>query len=163
MLRRLFITPDDWTYTIVRAFIGFTFFAHGAQSVLGAWGGQGFSGTMHSMTTSLHIPAFLVFLAIMAEFAGGIALLVGLFARIAALGIAVNMVVAIAMVHAPNGFFMNWMGNQKGEGFEYHLLAIALCIVTMIKGAGAASIDRLIAKPKAIVVERRAGLNRRAA
>jgi putative oxidoreductase len=118
---------------------------------------------MQGMTTGMHIPALFVFLAIMAEFAGGITLLVGFLSRIAAFGIAVNMVVAIALVHAPNGFFMNWTGNQKGEGFEYHLLAIALCIVTMIKGAGAASIDRLLSKPKGLAVERRKGLSRRAA
>ncbi|HZU83171.1 MAG TPA: DoxX family protein, partial [Polyangiaceae bacterium] len=59
-----------------------------------------------------------------------------------AFGIAVNMAVAIVMVHAPNGFFMNWFGNQKGEGFEYHLLALALAAIVMVKGAGVFSLDR---------------------
>ncbi|MFZ0793998.1 MAG: DoxX family membrane protein, partial [Candidatus Korobacteraceae bacterium] len=84
------------------------------------------------------------FLAICAEFFGGLGLIVGLLSRIAAFGIIVNMLVAIATVHVHNGFFMNWYGKQKGEGFEYHLLAIALGLVILIKGAGAASIDRAL-------------------
>jgi len=79
-----------------------------------------------------------------AEFAGSIGLILGCFSRIAAFGIASNMVVAILTVHAANGFFMNWFGTQKGEGFEYHLLAIGLALIVIVHGAGAASLDRLI-------------------
>ena len=100
---------------------------------------------MGTFTHYLGIPAPLAFLAICAEFFGGLGLLVGLLSRIAALGIIVNMLVAIATVHHVNGFFMNWTGQQKGEGFEFHLLAIALAIVVLIKGSGAVSIDRAIA------------------
>jgi putative oxidoreductase len=94
---------------------------------------------MDFFTQQMGIPAPLAFLAICAEFFGGLGLIVGLLSRIAALGITVNMLVAIAKVHSSNGFFMNWAGQQKGEGFEYHLLAIALAIVVMIKGPGALS------------------------
>ena len=73
-------------------------------------------------------------------------LILGVLTRLGALGIGAIMVGAIAMVHAPNGFFMNWMGNQKGEGFEYHLIAIALAVVLLALGGGAASIDRLLAR-----------------
>jgi putative oxidoreductase len=93
----------------------------------------------------MHIPAIFAFLAICAEFLGGIGLIVGTLGRIAAFGIACNMVVALLLVHAQFGFFMNWTGQQKGEGIEYHLLAIAIAIVLMIKGSGAFSVDRALA------------------
>lgn len=141
----LFKTNSSFGPLIARLVLGFTMFPHGAQKVLGWFGGHGFTGTMQFFTGMMHIPALFAFLAIAAEFAGALGLIFGLFSRIAALGIASVMGVAIIMVHGPNGFFMNWMGNQKGEGFEYHLLAIGLALVVMIQGAGKASLDGLIA------------------
>jgi putative oxidoreductase len=145
MFRKLVSTSNDYTLTIVRLVLGVTFLMHGAQKMLGWFGGYGFHATMGFFTQQMGIPAPLAFLAICAEFFGGLGLLVGLLSRIAALGIIVNMLVAIATVHHVNGFFMNWSGQQKGEGFEYHLLAIALAIVVLVKGAGAISVDRAIA------------------
>jgi putative oxidoreductase len=141
MLRKILATTNDWTLTLLRLVMGVIFFAHGAQKVLGWFGGYGFSGTMGFFTNRMHIPAVFAFLAICAEFLGGIGLILGALGRIAAFGIACNMVVAILMVHGPNGLFMNWTGQQKGEGFEYHLLAIAIAIVLMVKGSGALSVD----------------------
>jgi len=92
----------------------------------------------------MHIPAPFAFLAIMAEFLGGIGLIVGFLARVAAFGIAMNMIVAVVMVHFANGPFMNWLGNQKGEGYEYHLLAIVIAVTIMVRGAGALSVDRAL-------------------
>jgi putative oxidoreductase len=143
-LRKLLSTPNDFTLTLVRLVLGIVFFAHGAQKMLGWFGGFGFHGTMGFFTQQMGIPAPLAFLAICAEFFGGLGLIVGLLSRIAAFGIIVNMLVAIATVHFQNGFFMNWYGKQKGEGFEYHLLAIALGLVILIKGAGALSVDRVL-------------------
>jgi putative oxidoreductase len=100
---------------------------------------------MGLFTGYMHIPAPLAFLAMAAEFFGGLGLILGLLTRIAAFGIAVNMVVAVALVHRSFGFFMNWTGTQKGEGFEYHLLALAVTAFLMIRGAGAFSLDRVIA------------------
>ena len=145
MFRKLLATPDDWTLTVVRLALGVTFFAHGAQKMLGWFGGYGFHGTMGFFTQQMGIPAPLAFLAICAEFFGGLGLIVGLLARIAALGIIVNMLVAVAKVHSANGFFMKWTGQQKGEGFEYHVLAIALLIVVLVRGSGALSLDRALA------------------
>ncbi len=145
MLHKLLATSNDLTLTLVRLVLGVTFFMHGAQKMLGWFGGYGFHGTMTFFTQQMAIPAPFAFLAICAEFFGGLGLIFGLLSRIAALGIITNMVVAIAKVHAGNGFFMNWNGQQKGEGFEYHLLAIVLAIVVLIKGAGALSLDRAIA------------------
>jgi putative oxidoreductase len=148
MIRKLLSTPDDRTLTMMRLVLGVTFFAHGAQKMLGWFGGYGFHGTMGFFTHGMGIPAPLAFLAICAEFLGGLGLLFGLLTRIAAFGIVVNMLVAIATVHAANGFFMNWTGHQKGEGFEYHLLAIALGTAMLIKGAGAASMDRWLSRTR---------------
>src|SRR5215472_1567723 len=145
MLRKLMATKSDFTLTILRLVVGVVFFAHGAQKMLGWFGGFGFKGTLGFFTQQMHIPATFAVLAIFAEFFGGIGLIVGLLGRIAAFGISVNMCVAILMVHWPNGLFMNWYGNQKGEGFEYHLLAIAIGLAIMAKGSGAFSVDRALA------------------
>jgi putative oxidoreductase len=131
---------------LVRVTLGAVFFAHGAQKALGWFGGYGFAGTMSFFTETMHIPALFAFLAIMAEFLGGLGLIFGALTRLAAFGIAATMLVAIATVHLPFGFFMNWSGAQKGEGFEFHLLVLAMTVLLMIKGAGAASIDRLLAE-----------------
>jgi putative oxidoreductase len=100
---------------------------------------------MGMFTGYMHIPAPLAFLAISAEFFGGLGLILGFLTRIAAFGIAVNMVVAVVVVHSSNGFFMNGTATQKGEGCEYHLLALAVTAFLMIRGAGAFSVDRVIA------------------
>jgi putative oxidoreductase len=145
-MQRLIATSNDLTLALVRLVLGIIFFLHGCQKALGWFGGYGFHGTMQFFTHTMGIPALFAFLAIMAEFLGGMGLIIGFLSRIAAFGIAVNMLVAILTVHMPNGIFMNWAGTQKGEGYEFHLLAIALCILIMVKGAGALSVDRALTK-----------------
>ncbi len=144
MLKKLFHTEDDTVLTILRLVLGVVFLAHGSQKMLGWFGGYGFKATMGFFTQTMHIPMVFALLAICAEFFGGLGLLLGLLSRIAAFGITVNMLVAIFMVHLPNGLFMNWSGQQKGEGIEYHLLVIALTLAVMIRGTGAFSLDRAI-------------------
>jgi putative oxidoreductase len=144
MFRKLLATSDDWTLTLLRLVMGVIFFAHGAQKTFGWFGGYGFSGTMGFFTQMMHIPAPFAFLAICAEFLGGVGLILGALGRLAAFGIACNMVVAILMVHHNFGLFMNWSGQQKGEGFEFHLLAIAIAVVLMARGSGAFSVDRAL-------------------
>ena len=144
-LQLLLQTNSSFGPLVARLVLGFVMLPHGAQKVLGWFGGHGFTGTMQFFTGTMHIPVVFAFLAIAAEFAGALGLIAGLLSRVAAFGIASVMVVAIATVHGANGFFMNWMGNQKGEGFEYHLLAIGLALVVMIQGGGKASLDGLIA------------------
>jgi putative oxidoreductase len=144
MFKKIFQTPDDKVMTLLRLVLGVVMFAHGAQKMLGWFGGYGFKGTMGFFTQMMHIPAPLAFLAIAAEFFGGLGLIVGLLSRVAAFGISVNMLVAIFTVHLANGLFMNWTGQQKGEGFEYHLLVLAITVALMIRGAGAFSFDRAI-------------------
>jgi putative oxidoreductase len=144
MFKKIISTQHDIVITLLRLTLGIVFFPHGAQKVLGWFGGYGFGGTMGYFTGKLGIPAVFAFLAILAEFAGSLGLIVGFMSRIAAFGIAATMVVAIFMAHLPHGFFMNWTGGQAGEGFEYHLLAIGLAIAIMIRGAGAYSVDRTL-------------------
>jgi len=146
MFRKLINTTDDFTLTILRLILGGVFFAHGVQKALGWFGGYGFAATMGFFTQQMHIPAPLAFLAICAEFLGGIGLVLGLLGRVAAFGIFCNMLVAVWMVHFKLGFFANWSGVKKGEGYEYHLLAIAMALVIMIKGSGALSVDRALSK-----------------
>ena len=144
MLRKLLVTDENTATVILRFVLGVVFFAHGAQKMLGWFGGYGFSKTMAYFTGPAHIPPVLAFLAIAAEFFGGLGLIFGFLTRIAAFGISVNMLVAIAAVHGPFGFFMNWSGSQKGEGFEYHLLVLAMTVFLIIRGGGAFSLDRAL-------------------
>lgn len=146
MLGRLFSTEDDAAALLARLALGIVIFPHGAQKVLGWFGGYGLSGTMGYFTGTLGIPAAFAVLAIAAEFLGSLGLVTGLLSRVAAFGIGVTMTVAVAMVHLPNGFFMNWTGQQKGEGFEYHVLAVALALLVMIRGGGKWSLDRAIGR-----------------
>jgi putative oxidoreductase len=128
--------------------LGLVFFAHGAQKMLGWFGGYGFSGTLSAFSTS-GMPIPLALFVILTEFFGSVALICGAFARVASGAIALLMVGAIAMVHAHFGFYMNWFGQQKGEGFEYHLLAIGLAVAVLVRGAGSFSIDGLLSKSTA--------------
>jgi putative oxidoreductase len=144
-MKRLLGTSNDVALTSLRLVLGVVFFAHGAQKMLGWFGGYGFHGTM-GFFAHLGIPAPVAFLIICTEFFGGLGLIVGLLTRIAALGIGGLMIGAIFMVHLPNGFFMNWAGTQKGEGIEYHLLVLAMAATLLLRGAGAFSADRAIAK-----------------
>lgn len=144
MFTKLIKTSDDPVALLLRLTLGLVMFAHGAQKALGWFGGYGFGGTMQFFTQQLHVPALFAFLAIAAEFAGSLGLLSGFLTRIAAFGILCNMLVAIFMVHLGNGFFMNWYGTQKGEGFEYQILAIGLALAIIIRGGGKASVDRAL-------------------
>ena len=99
MIRKLTATDNDCAITVLRLVLGIVFFAHGAQKMLGWFGGYGFTGTMGFFTGMMHIPAVFAFLAIAAEFFGGLGLIFGLFTRVAAFGIFCNMLVAVAMVH----------------------------------------------------------------
>jgi putative oxidoreductase len=145
MFRKLLNTTDNPILSLLRLVLGIVFFAHGAQKMLGWFGGYGFGATMGYFANS-GIPGPLAFLAIAAEFFGGIGLIVGFLSRVAAFGILVNMVVAILTVHLPFGLFMNWSGAQKGEGFEFHLLAIALATAILVMGGGTASVDRALTR-----------------
>jgi putative oxidoreductase len=138
-------TRDDYAALAMRLFLGIVFFAHGAQKVLGLWGGHGARATIQGFS-KMGLPPVVTVLVMAAEFGGAILLFLGFLTRLAAIGIGCVMVAAVLMVHGKVGFFMNWAGNQKGEGFEYHLLAIGICVALLIIGGGALSVDRALSR-----------------
>ncbi len=141
----LFQTDAQSGPTVLRLALGAIMLPHGAQHLLGWFGGYGFAGTHVWMTQTLGFPDVLAALAIVTEFLAPLALLVGAASRLAALGIAGIMVGAL-ITHLPNGFFMNWFGRLPAgaEGFEYHLLVLTMAAALVVQGGGALSLDRLI-------------------
>ena len=147
MLFRILATDPAWAPTIARILLGVIFFAHGSQKVFGWFGGAGLRQTLRTLSEFVGLPSIIALAAVGAELIGGAALILGFIGRISALGIVVNMLAAIFMVHGRYGLFLNWFGDRKGHGIEYHLLAIALAIVIIAKGAGALSLDGLRRRP----------------
>ncbi|HZC68987.1 MAG TPA: DoxX family protein [Nitrospirales bacterium] len=145
-MRTLFQTDEAWSSLILRVMLGVVMLPHGAQKLLGWFGGFGFSGTMGFFTGTMHLPWIVAFLVIIGESFGSLGLIMGFLTRFIAASFTVIMLGAIAMVHWPNGFFMNWAGKQAGEGFEYHLLVIGMSLALLIAGGGRWSVDGAIAK-----------------
>ncbi len=143
-MKILFDTDDGWPGLIMRLTLGIVMWPHGAQKLLGWYGGFGFSGTMGFFTEQMHVPWIVAFLVIIGESLGSLALLAGFLTRVSAAGLGIIMLGAISMVHWPHGFFMNWFGKQQGEGYEYHLLVIGISIALIIAGGGKWSLDRVI-------------------
>jgi len=146
MLKKLLDTPKSPALTVIRVALGVVMFAHGAQKALGWFGGSGPSGTIGFFDQSLGVPAVLTLLVIAAEFLGGLGLIVGALGRIAAAGVIAVMLGAVGLVHLENGFFMDWTGQQAGQGFEFHLLVIAMAVAVALRGSGALSVDRVLIK-----------------
>lgn len=138
----LFRTNDSYAPTFLRIALGVMIVPHGAQKLLGWFGGPGLGATLSFFDNHLHIPPALALLAIIAEFFGGIALILGAVTRLAALSVGITMLVA-GIYSLPNGFFMNWFGTQSGEGVEFHLLAIAMATAVLLEGCGMLGVDRL--------------------
>jgi len=132
----------DWALLIARIIVGTVFMAHGAQKLFGAFGGPGLSAVVQMMGP-------LGYLVTVGEFFGGLGIIVGFLSRFSAASITLIMLGAIGLVHGKFGFFMNWGGKQAGEGFEYHLLAIALLLTIAIAGPGRFAIGRSLPLPKA--------------
>jgi putative oxidoreductase len=145
-MKTLFQTDEAWSGLILRVVLGLVMLPHGAQKLLGWYGGFGFAGTMGFFTEQMHVPAAVAFLVIIGESFGSLGLIMGFLTRFTAASLSLIMAGAIAMVHWPNGFFMNWFGKQAGEGFEYHLLVIGMSLALLIAGAGRWSVDGAIAR-----------------
>ena len=145
MISSIFRTSDDLGAFVARITLGVVMLPHGLQKLLGLFGGAGFSGTVEFFVSS-GIPALVAILIIIGESFGAVGLIAGFLSRLAALGITVIMLGAIVTVHLQNGFFMNWGGTAAGEGFEFHLLAVGLGLIVLIKGGGIWSVDRAISK-----------------
>jgi putative oxidoreductase len=146
MKNLIFNTKSDFTGLILRLTLGIVLFPHGAQKMLGMFGGYGFSGTMGYFTETLHLPWLIGFLVIIIEFVGALALIAGFAGRIWSATIILLFLGIIFSAHLDHGFFMNWYGNQKGEGFEYHLLIVGLALAIIFNGSGKFSVDEKISQ-----------------
>lgn len=149
MLQKIIQTNNSPAAAVLRAVLGLVLFPHGAQKLLGWFGGFGFNGTMSYFTGTVHLPWIIAFLVILIEFFGSLMLITGTASRVAALLIIINFIGVIFTAHLDNGFFINWLGNQKGEGYEYHLLIIGMAASLLISGAGSFSVDRLLLRNRA--------------
>ncbi len=156
MKNKIFNTNNDLTGFITRITLGLILFPHGAQKMLGLFGGYGFNGTMNFFTGSLHMPWIIGFFVIIIEFVGALSFIAGFASRIWSALTIILFIGIIFISHIHNGFFMNWFGNQKGEGYEYHLLIIGLSVATLVNGSGKYSVDKLINKDE---IRRRATAN----
>ncbi len=142
MFKSLFKTSNNSSFLFLRLALGIVMFPHGAQKVLGWYGGPGYEKTIEFFTMTMHFPLFAVILLMVTEFAGSLFLITGFFTRLSALAIGTSMTICAYLNHLQHGFFMNWFGNQKGEGFEFHILVLGIAIALVIGGGGALSIDR---------------------
>lgn len=147
MIQTLLSTSRTLTPLLLRLTLGLVILPHGLQKAFGLFGGYGFTGTIEYFG-SLHIPTVFGLLAILAESVGALLLILGAFSRLAALGVGVTMLTAALTVHLPNGLFMNWFGQQKGEGVEFFLLAIVIAVSVLIQGGGALSVDQFLTRKR---------------
>jgi putative oxidoreductase len=143
---KVFQTNDNSAVTILRVVLGLVMFPHGAQKLLGWFGGYGFNGTMGFLTGAAGLPWIIAFLVIAIEFFGALALIFGFATRIVAVGVISLFAGIVFTSHFENGFFMNWYGNLKGEGYEFHLLIIGIAVALLISGAGKWSVDYALQK-----------------
>lgn len=141
---KLLNTTDGWAPLVLRLGAGVVMWPHGAQFLLGLFGGGGFEPSMDYLTGMQHLPWLVAFMVIMIQFFGALMLLAGLLTRVAALGMFGLAIGMMCSGHLEHGFFMNWMGNAKGEGIEFHLLLLAICAALVMEGGGRFSVDRKI-------------------
>ena len=144
MLRGIMETSDDRIPMLARLALGIVILPHGAQNLFGWFGGPGIDGALGSYAAN-GIPPFVGWMALVTQFFGGLALILGFLGRVAAFAIAAVLIAAVITLHWSVGFFMNWSGTLQGEGFEFHILAVTLAVIVMIRGSGALSLDRAVA------------------
>jgi putative oxidoreductase len=140
--KKILATENKYSWTILRVTLGTVMLAHGVQKAFGWFGGFGWEGTMGYFTGMVGLPSILAAFIILIESLGALLLIIGFAGRINALLVGVVILGAFFIDHLPNGFYMNWFGNQKGEGFEFDLLFLAISFFVAINGSGALSVDR---------------------
>jgi putative oxidoreductase len=143
-MKKIFATNENSSATIIRIVLGLILFPHGAQKLLGWFGGYGFDGTMGFLTGTVGLPWIIGFFVIIIEFFGALALIFGFATRIVSIGLIALFAGIVFTGHLDHGFFMNWNGQQKGEGYEYHLLVIGMALSLLVSGAGKWSADYAI-------------------
>ncbi|WP_207434063.1 DoxX family protein [Sabulibacter ruber] len=144
-MKKLFFETDaSWSLSILRILLGVVVLAHGAQKLLGLFGGYGFTGTMTFFTDTMGLPWLVGFVIILLESVGAVALIAGIATRFIAFAYTLLALGIVFTTHIQNGFFMNWFGNMAGEGYEYFLLWIGMSLALFISGGGKYSLDRVI-------------------
>jgi putative oxidoreductase len=148
-MKNLFKTNrDNWAALIARLALALVVFPHGAQKLFGWFGGNGFQGTMGYLTTQAGLPYAIALLVILIESIAALMVFLGLATRVAALGIFGLFAIIAVQFHSSNGFFMNWFGNQPGEGLEYFIILLGLALTLIITGGGKASADAALVPAK---------------
>lgn len=142
MKEKIFKTSDSFAPLFIRLMLGLVVFPHGAQKLFAWFGGYGFSGTMSYFTDTMGLPWLIAFLVILLEAIGALTLIAGLATRLVAVSYLFLALGIVFTSHLENGFFMNWYGNQPGEGYEYFLLWIGMALSLILTGAGKHSVDR---------------------
>ncbi len=141
MFKKFLKTDNSPAQLFIRLALGVVMFPHGAQKVLGWFGGPGFTKTLQAFA-GMGFPDWSVVALMGVESLGAVLLVFGFLTRLWAIGIGASLTLCMFLSHVQHGFFMNWFGQQQGEGFEYHLLVIGICLSLLIKGGGALSVDR---------------------
>ena len=141
MIQKLLQTDTDFIYLFLRVIAGLIIFPYGMQKLFGWFGGYGFEGTMGFLTGQAGLSYFVALLVILIESIAALMLIAGVFTRVAALGIFGLFAIIMVKFHSANGFFMNWAGNQKGEGIEYFIILLGAALALIIAGGGKASVD----------------------
>ena len=147
-MKKIFQTNESSAATILRIVLGIVLFPHGAQKLLGWFGGYGFNGTMGFLTGTAGLPWIIAFLVITIEFFGALALILGFATRVVAVAVISLFAGIVFTSHFQNGFFMNWAGQLQGEGYEFHLLVIGMAVALLINGAGKWAVDSVLLKKK---------------
>ncbi len=140
-------TTENWGATALRIGLGLILFTHGAGAMLGWFGGYGFKATAQFLQHNFSLPWVVAAFVICVQFFGSIMLMTGMGTRIAALGV-LGMFIGMAINHIDHGLHMNWSGQKAGEGYEYHLLVMAMCLALVYFGGGSLSLDRIFLKGK---------------
>jgi len=148
MKKILNTNAGNWSALVARLVLGATVFAHGAQKLFGWFGGYGFKGTMGFLTAQVGLSSFLALMVILIESVAALMIIAGVFTRVAAIGIFGLFAIIMLKFHSANGFFMNWAGNQKGEGIEYFIILLGVALTLIIAGGGKASVDASLATNK---------------
>lgn len=146
LTQTLLHTQNHFSGLLLRLTLGLVILPHGLQLLLGWFGGYGFTGSMQYLTGDAGLPWIVAFLVIMLQSAGALLILAGAGVRLIAFAYVFMFIGMIVTAHADYGFFMNWAGNQKGEGYEYHLLVIGLALLLVLNGSGRFSLDYMITK-----------------
>lgn len=148
--KKIFATENKYSWTILRVILGVVMLAHGVQKAFGWFGGFGWDGTMGYFTGMVGLPSLFAAFIILVESLGALLLIIGFAGRVNSLLVGAVILGAFFIDHFPNGFYMNWFGNQKGEGVEFDLLFLAISSFIVINGSGALSVDRWLSSRKTV-------------